>query len=124
MSLKPIRMPDYPREVRRQAKPLLNRGDAEPRVGKILGIGAQELMDAIAVVCSSGCAVLFSPTSDGGALSVTVYHGDERDKDYASSAEEFASLLLAVRDVAEAHAINNTHWAVKAARNGSQTTQK
>jgi transposase len=79
-------------------------------------------MDALAIVCASGCAVLFSPTSDGGAISVTVYAGDERARDYASDAEEFAAVLLAVRDTAEAHAINHTHPAVKAARNGPKST--
>lgn len=124
MTLKPVRMPEYAPMGRKVTKPLLNRGDTEPRVGRILGISPQDLMEALAIVCTSGCAVLFSPTSDGGAISVTVYAGDERQKDYASSAEEFASLLMAVRDVAEAYAMHSTHWAIKAAKNGSQATSK
>ena len=107
MALTPLRMPDYPRQAStKPTRPLRDR-DVSGRIPQILGIPAQELMDALALACASGCALLFSPTSDGGALSITLYMGDARSRDYASSAEEFASTLVAVRDACEAHVIKS-----------------
>lgn len=121
MSLKPVRMPEYAPMGARRFKPLRDKAPAEPRVGRILGIPAQDLMDALAIACLNGCAVLFSPTSDGGAISVTCYLGDERLRDYAASAEEFAEVLMAVRDASEARGINHTHPAVKVAQKASES---
>jgi transposase len=122
VSLTPVRMPDYKPMGARRFKPLRDKAPAEPRVARILGIPAQDLMDALALACCAGCAVLFSPTSDGGAISVTVYLGDDRLRDYAASAEEFAEVLVAVRDAAEAHTIRPTHPALKIAQKASQST--
>jgi hypothetical protein len=90
-------------------------------MGEILGIPAQELMDALSVVCSSGCAIMFSPTSDGGALGVHLYVGTDRFRDYAPSAAELSAILAYVRDYAEARMIGRTVPAVKPAVNGSQS---
>jgi hypothetical protein len=122
VSLTPIRMPDYRPTGARRFKPLRDKAPAEPRIGRILGIPAQDLMDALTLACFHGCALLFSPTSDGGAISVTVYTGDERHRDYAATAEDFANILLAIRDVCEAHAIRPTHPALKVAQKASQST--
>jgi hypothetical protein len=97
--------PDYRPGRGGNFKQLGNRRDASPKTAQILGIPAQDLMDALAVAFASGCAVLMSPTSDGGAVSVTLYAGDQRHRAYATSAEEFAETLLAVRDVSEAHMV-------------------
>lgn len=107
MALTPLRMPDYPRQASSAPPRPLRPRETSPRVGQILGIPAQDLMDALAVACASGSAVLFSPTSDGGAISVTLYMGDARSRDYASSAEEFAATLVAVRDACEARVIGS-----------------
>lgn len=103
MSTSPTRMPDYNPSGRRRFKPLRDRADTTPRVGKIVAVEERLLADAIGRILVSGCAVLFSPTSDGGAVSLTVYFGDERARDYAASAEEFEASLEAATDVAEAH---------------------
>jgi hypothetical protein len=113
LALTSMRMPDYPRQVgSRPPRPLRDR-DTTPRVAQILGIPAQDLLDALAVACASGSAVLFSPTSDGGAISVTLYMGDARSRDYASSAEEFAQTLIAVRDACEARVITSPNGLAK-----------
>jgi len=109
-------MPDYKPMQARRFKPLRDKADTSPRVARILGIPAQDLMDALALACCNGCAVLFSPTSDGGAISVTVYLGDERLRDYAASAEEFAACLVAVRDASEAHGMRGTGTPQKVAQ--------
>jgi transposase len=113
VSLTPVRMPDYKPMGARRFKPLRDKQQTEPRVARILGIPAQDLMNALALACCNGCAVLFSPTSDGGAISVTVYLGDERLRDYAASAEEFADCLVAVRDASEAYGMRGTPPRVK-----------
>jgi hypothetical protein len=113
VSLTPIRMPHVGPSERRRFKPLRDVADTTPRVGQILGIPAEDLMKALGAACCSGCAVLFSPTSDGGAISVTVYLGDDRLRDYAASAEEFAACLVAVQDACEAHSIRPTLQGMK-----------
>jgi hypothetical protein len=124
VSLPPTRMPDYNPSGRRRFKPLRDRADTTPRVGRIVGIDAKDLMDALGVVLCSGCAILFSPTSDGGAVSITVYYGDERGRDYATSAEEFAEALSLARDLAEAHSLHSTLTSQKVPQRPSQTTSK
>lgn len=87
------------RPVRRLA------GTEEPgvRLARILSMDPTLLANGICVILQSGVAILLSATSDGGAVSVTAYVGDEKVRGYASSAEELASVLDAVRDEAEAY---------------------
>lgn len=87
-----------------------------------MNIKSDDLLDALGRIVCSGCAVLFSPTSDGGAMSITVYAGDDRARDYAASAEEFAAALVLASDLAEAHAYNGSTHKPKASQNGSQRT--
>jgi hypothetical protein len=124
VSSAPTRMPDYNPAGRRRFKPLRDRADTTPRVGVIVGVSPNELLDAVGRVLCSGCAILFSPTSDGGAVSITVYHGDDRSRDYASSAEEFATSLTLASDLAEAHAYEGPKIAPKAPVRGSESVTK
>lgn len=52
-------------------------------VGELAGVGS--LIDRIV---NAGDAIMFSRTSDGGALVVTLYAGEERHKTYAPGQEE------------------------------------
>lgn len=112
--------PDYPVPPKSKAfKPLgIKRGDS-PRVGQILGIEPSVLMDTLAVACAAGCAVMFSPTSDGGALGVIIYAGDQRHRGWASDAEAFGALLSDARDVCEAHMIGGPAGKVNGALKAS-----
>jgi hypothetical protein len=103
----------------RTFKPLRSKERATARTGDILSIPSDDLANAIGLILTSGCALLLSPTSDGGALSVCVYVGDQKHKGYATSAEEFAELLMDVRDLAEAHMIRDTPKPAKPAVRGS-----
>jgi hypothetical protein len=114
----PTRMPDYNPSGRRRFKPLRDRADTTPRVGQILNVESEELVQALGVILCSGCALLLSPTTDGGALSITIYYGDERSRDYATSAEEFRQSLSLARDVAEAHVLQSTSLGLKRSRTG------
>jgi hypothetical protein len=122
VALTTLRMPDYPRQTTASPPRPLRQRDTSPRIAQILGIPAQDLMDALAVACASGSAVLFSPTSDGGAVSVTLYMGDARSRDYASNAEEFAATLVAVRDACEARVLQSPSGLTKRPVRASQST--
>lgn len=101
-------MPEYPRPEARGIKPL--RPD-RARAAKISGIVDLEPIvwkDALVTVLTSGCGLLLSPTSDGGALSVTLYFGEDRGKDYAASSDELLAVLSAVTDQAQAYELSRT----------------
>jgi len=95
-------MPEYPRSGARGVKPLRNRDAAAPKSGELLTGDGTLFMETLAVVLVSGGGLLMSTTQDGGALSVTLYLGDERFRSYATDREELDALLEAVRDHAEA----------------------
>lgn len=59
------------------------------RLGKPLG-------EAVIRQVLSGRGVLLAQTSDGGALSITVYDGDDRERAYPSSPEELEALIEAL----------------------------
>lgn len=95
-------MPEYPRSGARGVKPLRNRDAQVPKSGELLAGDGALFMETLAVVLVSGGGMLMSTTQDGGALSVTLYLGDERYRSYATDKEELDALLEAVRDHAEA----------------------
>lgn len=99
------KMPDYAPGRTSQVKTLGSSSSTSPQTGEILSVPPQELMDALTVLCASGCGILISPTGDGGALSVTVYAGDQRHRAYVTSSASFSDALTAARDVAEAHMV-------------------
>lgn len=73
-----------------------------PRVLRILEGVAPTLGEVLCDSVSVGLGVLISATSDLGAISVTVYDGDEREKRYATDRAELEALLQALRDFAQA----------------------
>lgn len=54
---------------------------------------ARALQDAIVAVTEDGAAVLFSKTSDGGALALQILAGTERYKYYLADSIEIDDLL-------------------------------
>lgn len=72
--------------------------DITKDVAPILG---ETLCDAV----FAGLGVIVASTSDGGAFAITVLDGDQRDKAYASTADELRSLLEALRDDAQARMV-------------------
>lgn len=54
---------------------------------------ADSMREAIGRLTDNGCAVLFSRTSDGGALSVQVLAGNERSKEYITSYADITPCL-------------------------------
>lgn len=92
-----------------------SEGD-NPRLGAILSVDAAELASTIGLACVCGWAIMFSPTSDGGALGVHVWSGSSREKKYATSQAELESLLARVRDAAEAKLAGTPGASLKLAR--------
>jgi len=64
--------------------------------------------EAVHACLLAGMGLLIAPTSDAGAISVTLYDGQDRYKSYASTAEEFAVLLETVRDRGDARSATAT----------------
>lgn len=89
----------------RALRPLLDRRDARAGIGPAL----ESLSQAFGVACVSalqaGCGLLLAVTSDGGALSATIYDGDDRLRSYAGSTEEVEELLQAITDHALASSL-------------------
>jgi hypothetical protein len=63
------------------------------------------LGEVIGDAASAGIGVLVSPTRDLGAVSLTIYVGDERERAYASTSDELATFIEAIRDIATARLV-------------------
>jgi hypothetical protein len=87
------------RAVASNFKPLLNERNGPSRLAQLLDGADSVLGEAVRLALESGSGVLLSPTRDGGALSITLYLGDDRLRGYAASPEEFTALLDRVADV-------------------------
>jgi hypothetical protein len=91
-----------PPPARQTGRLLKNRQVDSPRAHELVTGVRLELAETIEQCVAAGVGLLVSPTSDGGAVSITVYAGDKRERDYAGNPDEMAALLSAVRDFAEA----------------------
>ncbi len=49
---------------------------------------------AVIAVAAAGAALMVSTTRDGGAVSLTLFDNDEKERTYAHSADEINDLLL------------------------------
>jgi len=88
-----------------QFKSLVDRQDSGPRLSQILSETGEQTWAAIHAAVLGGLGVLIASTSDGGAISVTCYQGDERLRSYASSREEWLGILEALRDTGDAASV-------------------
>lgn len=83
-------------------RPLLDTNGTGRRIEEIVvGLDGQG-MAAIRAAVLSGLGVLLAATSDGGAISVTVYDGNERLRSYSGSSDEFRRAMEALKDLATA----------------------
>lgn len=85
-------------------KSLVDRQQSGPRLNLILEGTQEQLGNAVHAALMGGLGVLIAATSDQGAISVTVYDGDERMRSYASSADEWKACLEALTDAGDASA--------------------
>lgn len=82
-------------------RPLVDRTGSGNRVAGIVKVDSKLWVAAIECCLAAGLGLLFSSTSDGGAVSITLYDGNDRSRSYATSPEELADMLAIVRDRAE-----------------------
>lgn len=99
--------PRYPSPGARGLKVLGGDREKGPKVGQITDLNPETWKSVLTTILGCGCGLLLSPTSDGGAVSLTLYYGDERAKGYASSKEDLEELLAAASDQAEAHEVGS-----------------
>lgn len=62
----------------------------------MVGVDRSVFWDALGCALDAGLGVLVSRTSDGGALSIIIYDGDDRSRGYASNEEELAEVSRAI----------------------------
>jgi hypothetical protein len=86
-------------------RPLLDKRAAQGRVVENLGGADDDFGTATVSALTAGLGILYALTGDGGAISVTVYDGDDRLRSYASTGEELKEVLDAVRDHAMARLV-------------------
>jgi hypothetical protein len=79
-----------------QFKPLVQTGKVRSLFSLVAGGDGPLWLEAIATALDGGAALLFSPTSDGGAFSVTLLDGDERSRSYCATGDEINACLQAV----------------------------
>ena len=86
-------------------RPLLDKRSAQGGVSEHISGARDDLGAATVSALSAGLGVLYALTGDAGALSVTVYDGNDRLRSYASSREELTEVLGAVTDHAMARMV-------------------
>lgn len=93
-----------PQSPSRRATGALNfGGDASPdRVAHILDLPGDVAWSALRAALAAGIGVLLASTTDGGAVSVTLFVGDDRAKGYLTSPEQAATFIDHLRDMTEA----------------------
>lgn len=66
-------------------------------------VNVKLFLEALCGALEDGAAVMLAQTRDAGAICVTVLHGNDRSKAYASDADE---MLQLVSDLAESFSVN------------------
>lgn len=80
---------------------LVNRETTQLRSVQVSDCDPQSWVGAIEHALAAGWGLTFSRTTDGGAISVTLYAGEERFRTYCSTSDELAAALAGVRERAE-----------------------
>lgn len=79
---------------------LFDRGRGTARAHDLVVGRESSIGTAVVSALRGGLAVLIGITSDGGAVSLTVYDGQERQRTYAANPEELEAALDALRNFA------------------------
>lgn len=83
-------------------RPLVDKRAGPQRVVDVMRLPNEQWVVALQTAIAAGFGVLLAPTSDGGALSLTVYDGEERYRSYCGTSGEFEAALQALTDRATA----------------------
>src|SRR6266511_261811 len=77
-------------------RPLLDKRPGRAGSADLDQIDPGVFLAACQAALRSGIGFLLAPTSDGGAISVTVYEGENRSRAYCASSEEFQRAIEAM----------------------------
>lgn len=77
-------------------KPLVPAKSTRSLFSIIADTDAGLWVEAVGSTLDTGAALLLSPTSDGGAFSITLLDGDERSRSYCATSDEVTACLQAV----------------------------
>ena len=84
-------------QARAKTKPRMNEGQQAANVS--WGLANPEMLAwCIASVVKDGGALIFGTTRDGGALSITVLYGDDKEKYYITPSDD---LNLKLKEIGE-----------------------
>lgn len=113
-----LRNPYAPTQARGSSfRPLVDRRGSKGGLAlKSAGDGG---WDALCAAIDGGIGVLLATTSDGGALSLTVYVGDQRYRTYCANADELADAWTALQALADQHQGSAAIQTQKTRRNAS-----
>lgn len=81
---------------------ILGQQSGPNRLDDITKGKAARIGDIVCDVIGSGLGVILAPTRDGGAVSITLLDGEDREKGYAGDSEQLDGLLDALGDFATA----------------------
>lgn len=84
-----------------------SRGPA--RLDEVTADKAAKLGDVVCNLVGAGFGIILAPTRDGGALSITLLDGDDREKGYAGDSEQLDGILEALDDQATARRLGGTN---------------
>lgn len=84
-------------------RPLVNRDGGQHGVERFKEVDSDLWVAAIYGCLGAGCGLLISRTSDGGAVSLTLYEGNERSRSYSANVAELSEALAVVRDRTESY---------------------
>lgn len=71
-----------------------------PGAVSVSDVDAELLRDTVAAINADGDAIMFGRTSDGGALSVSVYSGGRRAVVYFTDVDALQNALVALKQAA------------------------
>jgi hypothetical protein len=74
------------------------KGDRRRAVDVVSSANPAVLQDVVSAIIRDGDAIMFGSTSDGGALVVTLFSGDERKKFYPDDDSSFRAALAQIGD--------------------------
>src|SRR3990170_133395 len=83
-------------------RPLVDRTGGRTGMERFADVNPDLWLAAINGCLVAGSGLLISRTSDGGAVSLTLYEGNERSRSYSASSDELAEALAVIRDRAQA----------------------
>lgn len=88
---------------------VLGGGRGPQRLDEVTADKASKLGEVVCNLIGAGYGIILAPTRDGGAISITLLDGDDREKGYAGDPEQLDGILEALDDQATARRLSGTN---------------